>query len=341
MLYDLRAVWNWRLCLLFFELGLWRAGVRVLYTVIWVQHVVNWVPETKLAPKKRWVWEINRVKRLFVTILVIMGSSFSCLSWASEPTPWQIGLQPPASPTAVMIDDFHDILNVIITVITVFVLALLLYTCFRFRESKNPTPSQTTHHAGLEIAWTGIPVIILVAICIPSMNLLYFADRTDNADMTLKVIGHQWYWEYQYPDHGNFTFDANMIPEDEIKEGQKRLMDTDNPVYLPTGKRIRLLFSSVDVGHNWSVSSFGVKVDTWPGRLNETWVQIDKAGTYYGFCSELCGVNHAYMPIMVKAVPPAEFEAWAKKAKQEFARLDEPDTPALPTVKVAQRITTK
>ena len=281
------------------------------------------------------------MKRLFVTILVLTGALFSCLSWASEPTPWQIGLQPPVSPTAVMIDDFHDILNVIITVITVFVLGLLLYTCYRFRESKNPTPSQTTHHAGLEIAWTGIPVIILVAICIPSMNLLYFADRTDNADMTLKVIGHQWYWEYQYPDHGNFAFDANMIPEDEIKEGQKRLMDTDNPVYLPTGKRIRLLFSSVDVGHNWSVSSFGVKVDTWPGRLNETWVQIDKAGTYYGFCSELCGVNHAYMPIMVKAVPPVEFEAWAKKAKQEFARLDEPDTPVLPTIKVAQRITTK
>ncbi len=281
------------------------------------------------------------MKRLFVTILVLMGSSISCLSWASEPTPWQIGLQPPVSPTAVMIDDFHDILNIIITVITVFVLVLLLYTCFRFRESKNPTPSRTTHHAGLEIAWTGIPVIILVAICIPSMNLLYFADRTDDADMTLKVIGHQWYWEYQYPDHGNFTFDANMIPEDEIKEGQKRLMDTDNPVYLPTGKRIRLLFSSVDVGHNWSVSSFGVKVDTWPGRLNETWVQIDKAGTYYGFCSELCGVNHAYMPIMVKAVPPAEFEAWAKKAKQEFARLDEPDAPALPFLNVAQRITNK
>jgi len=281
------------------------------------------------------------VKRLFVTILVLMGSSFSLLSWASEPTPWQMGLQPPVSPTAVMIDDFHDILNVIITVITVFVLALLLYTCFRFRESKNPTPSRTTHHAGLEIAWTGIPVIILVAICIPSMNLLYFADRTDDADMTLKVIGHQWYWEYQYPDHGNFTFDANMIPEDEIKEGQKRLMDTDNPVYLPTGKRIRLLFSSVDVGHNWSVSSFGVKVDTWPGRLNETWVQIDKAGTYYGFCSELCGVNHAYMPIMVKAVPPAEFEDWAKKARQEFARLDEPDSLALPSVKVAQRVTNK
>ncbi|PPR64385.1 MAG: cytochrome c oxidase subunit 2 [Alphaproteobacteria bacterium MarineAlpha4_Bin2] len=282
-----------------------------------------------------------RVNKLFVTVTVLMSTVFAGQATASEPSPWQIGLQPPVTPTAVMINDFHDALNIIITLITVFVLALLLYACFRFRESRNPTPSKTTHHTVIEILWTVIPIVILVGIAIPSMKLLYFADRVEDADMTLKVVGHQWYWEYQYPDHGNFSFDANMIPEDELKPGQKRLMDTDNPVVLPVGKKVRLLFASVDVIHNWSMSSFGVKVDTTPGRLNETWVQIDKAGTYYGFCSELCGVNHAYMPIMVQAVPPPQFEAWVKKAQKEFARVEQPEAPAgqsaKETVKIAAR----
>ncbi|MEL0110763.1 MAG: cytochrome c oxidase subunit II [Rickettsiales bacterium] len=260
---------------------------------------------------------------------------------ASEPTAWQMGLQPAASPTAAKIVELHDILLVIITLITIFVLGLMMYACVRFRESRNPTPSKTTHHSLIASLWTVIPVVILIGIAVPSMKLLYFADRVEDGDMTLKVIGHQWYWEYQYPDHGNFTFDATMVATADLKPGQKRLMDTDNPVVLPTGKKIRLLFASADVIHNWSVSSFGVKIDTTPGRLNETWVQIDKAGTYYGFCSELCGVNHAFMPIMVKAVPPAEFDAWTKKAQKEFARVDVPEAPAgspvEETVKVAAR----
>jgi len=281
------------------------------------------------------------VKRLFVSVSVLMWSALVGPAGASEPTPWQMGLQPAASPTAAKIVELHDILLVIITLITIFVLGLMMYACVRFRESRNPTPSKTTHHALIEILWTVIPVVILIGIAVPSMKLLYFADRVEDGDMTLKVIGHQWYWEYQYPDHGNFTFDANMVATADLKPGQKRLMDTDNPVVLPTGKKIRLLFASADVIHNWSVSSFGVKIDTTPGRLNETWVQIDKAGTYYGFCSELCGVNHAYMPIMVKAVPPAEFDAWTKKAQKEFARVDVPEAPAgspvEETVKVAAR----
>jgi cytochrome c oxidase subunit II len=285
------------------------------------------------------------VNRFLVTVSVLLLAIFAGQAWASEPTPWQMGLQPAASPTAAMIAELHDALLIVITVITVFVLGLLMYASIRFRESRNPTPSKTTHHALLEIAWTVVPVLILVAIAIPSMKLLYFSDKVEDGDMTLKVIGHQWYWEYQYPDYGNFTFDANMVPEAELKPGQKRLMDTDNPVVLPVGKKIRLLFASADVIHNWSMSSFGVKIDTTPGRLNETWVQIDRAGTYYGFCSELCGVNHAYMPIMVKAVPPAEFDAWVKKAKQEFARVDEPEapagTPAEEAVKVAARALSK
>jgi len=281
------------------------------------------------------------VKRLFVSVSVLMWSALVGPAGASEPTAWQMGLQPAASPTAAKIVELHDILLVIITLITIFVLGLMMYACVRFRESRNPTPSKTTHHALIEILWTVIPVVILIGIAVPSMKLLYFADRVEDGDMTLKVIGHQWYWEYQYPDHGNFTFDANMVATADLKPGQKRLMDTDNPVVLPTGKKIRLLFASADVIHNWSVSSFGVKIDTTPGRLNETWVQIDKAGTYYGFCSELCGVNHAFMPIMVKAVPPAEFDAWTKKAQKEFARVDVPEAPAgspvEETVKVAAR----
>ena len=281
------------------------------------------------------------MNRFLVTVSVLLLANFAGQAWASEPTPWQMGLQPAASPTAAMIVELHDALLIVITVITVFVLGLLMYASIRFRESRNPTPSTTTHHALLEIAWTVVPVLILVAIAIPSMKLLYFADRIEDGDMTLKVVGHQWYWEYQYPDHGNFGFDANLIPEDELKPGQKRQMDTDNPVVLPVGKKIRLLFASADTIHNWSMSSFGVKIDTTPGRLNETWVQIDRVGTYYGFCSELCGVNHAYMPIMVKAVPPAEFDAWVKKAKQEFARVDEPEAPAEATVKVAEHALSK
>lgn len=279
-----------------------------------------------------------RVNKLFVTATLLISTVFSGQVAASEPTPWQIGLQSPVTPTAVMINNFHDALNVIIFLITLFVLGLMLYACFRFRESKNPTPSNTTHNTLIEILWTVIPIAILVGIAIPSMKLLYFADKVEDADMTLKVIGHQWYWEYQYPDHGNFGFDANMIPDDELKPGQKRLMDTDNPVVLPVGKKVRLLFASVDVIHNWSMSSFGVKVDTTPGRLNETWVQIDKAGTYYGFCSELCGVNHAFMPIMVQAVPPADFAVWVKRAQKEFARVDKPRVPVGQPAEAAIRV---
>ena len=156
-----------------------------------------------------------RVNRFLVTISVLFVALVAGQAWASEPTPWQMGLLPAASPTAAKIVELHDALLIVITVITVFVLGLLIYVSVRFRESRNPTPSKTTHHALLEIAWTVVPVLILVAIAVPSMKLLYFADRIEDGDMTLKVVGHQWYWEYQYPDYGNFTFDANMVPEAE------------------------------------------------------------------------------------------------------------------------------
>lgn len=261
---------------------------------------------------------------------------FTAPAFAQGPRNWQLGLPEAASPTAELIGDFHDLLLVIITVISIFVLGLLLYVSWRFREKRSPTPTTTTHNTTIEILWTVIPIMILIGIAIPSFRLLYFADRTQEADMTLKIIGNQWYWSYEYPDHGNFTFDANLVPDDELKPGQKRLMETDNPVVLPVGKNVRLLMTATDVLHAWAVTTFGVRLDTVPGRINETWVRVDKPGTFYGFCSELCGAGHAYMPIMVKAVPQAEFDAWVMKAKKEFARADEPVRP----VKAAKALST-
>ena len=247
---------------------------------------------------------------------------------AAEPRNWQLGLTEPHSPTAILIHDFHTGLLVVITAITIFVLALLLYASWRFREKRNPTPSTTTHNTLIEILWTVIPIMILIGIAIPSFRLLYFADRTTEADMTLKIVGNQWYWSYEYPDHGNFTFDANLIPDSDLKPGQKRLMETDNPVVLPVGKKVRLLMTARDVLHSWAISPLGVRLDNVPGRTNETWMQIDTPGTYYGFCSELCGAGHAYMPIMVKAVSPAEFDNWVELAKKTFARAETPAAPA-------------
>ena len=266
----------------------------------------------------------SRFATLGALAAVFSGGS----AMATEPRNWQLGLMEPHSPTAVWINQFHDALVIVITAITVFVLGLLLYASWRFREKRNPTPSRTTHNTTIEILWTVVPIIILVAIAIPSFRLLYFADRTTEADMTLKIIGNQWYWSYEYPDHGNFTFDANLVPDDKLKPGEPRLMTTDNPVVLPVGKKIRLLMTARDVLHAWAVSPLGVRLDNVPGRINETWVQIDKPGTYYGFCSELCGAGHAFMPIMVKAVPPAEFDAWVAKAKQAFNKVDTPAEPA-------------
>ena len=253
---------------------------------------------------------------------------------AAEPRNWQLGFQEPVTPTMERIDGFHDFVTIIATVIALFVMVLLLIVIFRFNEKANPTPSKTTHNLVLEIAWTVIPIVILVVMAIPSFKLMYFADRVEDPDMTLKIIGRQWYWSYEYPDHGNFTFDANIVSNEDLAKDAslKRNMDTDERVVLPVGKKIQLLMTASDVLHNWAVPAFGIKLDTVPGRLNETWVQINKPGVYYGFCSELCGVNHAYMPITVEAVSPEAFEKWVKQAQKKFAKVD--GTP--PPVRVAK-----
>jgi cytochrome c oxidase subunit 2 len=255
---------------------------------------------------------------------------------AAQPTPWQMGFQPSASPVMDQLIDFHNLLLVIIFAIAIFVLLLMVFIFVRFNKRANPVPSRTSHNTLLEVAWTVIPIVILIVITIPSFKLLYYMDRTPNAELTLKVIGHQWYWSYEYPDH-DVAFDAVMIPDDELQPGQLRLLETDNHVVLPVDTRIRLLFTADDVLHAWAIPAFGVKLDTVPGRLNESWVEITRAGVYYGQCSELCGVNHGLMPITVEAVSKARFAAWLEVAKEEFARdSDAPPREVAAAPRVAQ-----
>ena len=262
---------------------------------------------------------LNVLAPLAALGVVIAGGSALAAGIAR---PWQMGTQEPMSPVMEMVDGFHDFLLVIITVIALFVLVLLLYVAVRFNEKANPVPSKTTHNSLLEVLWTVIPVIILVVIAVPSFKLLYYQDRIENADMTLKVIGHQWYWSYEYPDHGNFVFDSVLVPEDELEAGQPRLLAVDNKVVLPVDTNIRLLYTSEDVIHAWAIPALIQKIDAVPGRTNENWMRINKEGTYYGQCSELCGVNHGFMPIVVEAVSKEAFTEWVKKAKEKFASTD-------------------
>lgn len=226
---------------------------------------------------------------------------------------WQLGLQEAASPVKERIDAFHNLLLIVISAIVAFVTLLLAYVVIRFRAKANPEPSKTTHNTMLEVIWTAIPVLILVVIVIPSMKLLYFADKAVDAEMTIKVTGYQWYWGYEYPDHGNFQFMSYMLQDDELKEGQPRLLTTDTAVVVPVDTPIRVLVTAADVLHSWAVPALGVKMDAVPGRMNETWIQVNKEGVYYGQCSELCGTGHGFMPIMVKAVSKEEFASWVEE----------------------------
>ncbi len=235
-------------------------------------------------------------------------------------TPWQMDMQVPASPVAEQIRSFNVILFGLEALITLGVLGLMGFIIWRFNAKRNPVPNKRTHNTTLEILWTVIPIVILVVVAVPSLRLLFFMDRTQEADMTIKVVGHQWYWSYEYPDHGDFTFDSVMIPDDELEPGQPRMLSVDNPVVVPVGVNVRVLLTSDDVIHSWAVPSLGLKTDTVPGRTNETWVRVNAEGTYYGMCSELCGINHGFMPVAVKAVSKADFDIWSQSAKQEYAR---------------------
>ena len=265
------------------------------------------------------------VKRLLCSVAAgIAGLAAAGLkpALAQMPHEWQVDLQPPATPVMEQLYDFHTLLVWIISAISVFVLGLLLYVIVRFRESRNPVPSRTTHHTLVEVLWTVVPVLILVVIAIPSLRILYFSDRVETADMTFKAIGHQWYWSYEYPDHGNFTFDSLMKPTEELAQGEPRLLATDTHVVLPVGTTIRVLITADDVLHAWAVPSFGVKRDAVPGRINESWIRIEREGLYYGQCSELCGTNHAFMPITVEAVSKERFQQWVTEAQATYAKVN-------------------
>jgi len=261
----------------------------------------------------------NQLKRgLGLFGLVTMIGLFAAPAMAQRPTPWQLGFQEAHSPIMEQMTAFHNFLLWIIFAISIFVLVLLLYVIVRFREKKNPNPSQVTHNTTIEVLWTVVPVVILFVIGFYSLPLLYATDDTADADITVKVIGRQWYWSYEYPDNGDFTFDAFMVPEDELKPGQPRLLATDEDLVLPVGKKVRVLVTSSDVLHAFAMPSLGSKVDAVPGRTNETWFQINEPGMYYGQCSELCGAGHAFMPLAIRAVSEAEFNAWVTKAQARF-----------------------
>lgn len=259
-------------------------------------------------------------KKFFWSLALILVCPIN-LIWAvktGQPVPWQIDFQPPASPVMHELKNLHDMVLIIISCIGAFVISMVFYIVWRFRAKKNPTPATWSHNTTLEIVWTAIPIVILLVIAYPTFKLLYYMDSTPNADMTIKAIGKQWYWSYEYPDHGNFSFDSYMIPDKEIKPDQVRLLSVDNPVYVPVGKKIRILTTSNDVIHSWALPSMGVKRDCVPGRINETWFLAEKPGIYYGQCSELCGPKHGMMPIEVRAVPEENFKAWVEEARKKF-----------------------
>ena len=255
-------------------------------------------------------------KILYIFISIFITSR----AFANQPKDWQLGFQNPASDGMRDIVNFHNnLLLPIIIAISVFVLFLMVYACIRFRASRNPNPSTTTHNVTVEILWTLIPCLILIVMAVPSFKILYKQDTIPKADVTVKAIGYQWYWGYEYPDE-NIIFESYMIEEEDLKENQPRLLAVDNEVVVPVNKVIKVLITANDVLHAWALPSFGVKRDAVPGRINETWFKAEKIGTYYGQCSELCGIKHAFMPITVRVVSEEDYQDWLIGAKIEFAK---------------------
>ncbi len=253
------------------------------------------------------------------TLALAGGAAF-----ADQPHPWQLGMQDAATPITERIHAFHNELLVIILAISLFVVALLVYVMVRFNARSHPVPTRTSHNTVIEVLWTVVPVLVLVTIAIPSFKLMYYMDRVPDSKMTIKVTGHQWYWEYTYPDSGNLDFNSNLVAEKDLKPGQPRLLEVDNPLVVPVGTNIRVQVAGSDVIHSWYVPSFGFQEYAVIGRLNEAWFNVEHEGTYYGECNQICGVNHAFMPIEVKAVSQADFDKWLADAKTKFSSLDKP-----------------
>ena len=257
---------------------------------------------------------MNKILLIIFCLLVSQGA------FANQPKEWQLGFQNPASGGMRDIVNFHDnLLLPIITAITVFVLFLMLYACVRFRASANPNPSKRTHNVTVEILWTLIPCLILIVMAVPSFKILYKQDTIPKADLTIKAVGYQWYWGYEYPDE-NIIFESYMIDEKDLRADQPRLLAVDNEVVVPVNKVVKVLITANDVLHAWALPSFGVKRDAVPGRINETWFKAEKEGTYYGQGAELCGIKHAFMPITVKVVSEEDYQEWLSEARVKFAK---------------------
>jgi cytochrome c oxidase subunit II len=262
---------------------------------------------------------LNRIL-MYVGGAVMLAAGGPALAGEGQPSPWQMTFQNANTPIMEQITSFHRFVTIIIVLIGLFVLGLLIYVMVRFNESRHPQPSRTTHNTLLEIAWTVIPVLILVAIAIPSFRLLFAQYDFPKADLTVTATGSQWYWTYEYPDYG-ITFASIIVQEADLKPGQPRLLTVDHELVVPVNKNVVVQVKAVDVIHDWAVPSFGIKLDAVPGRLQRTWFRAERTGMFYGQCSELCGRNHAFMPIAVHVVTDEEFADWLAKHKSS-ASLD-------------------
>ena len=254
-------------------------------------------------------------------LLALLGAG-AAMAGLGQPSPWQFGLQQSATPVMDNIIWFHDFLLYIITAIAAFVLVLLLIVMVRFNARSHPTPSRTTHNTLLEVAWTTIPIMILLVIAVPSFKLLFFQLIPPPAELTVKATGKQWYWSFSYPDNGGFEFDSAMVKEESLKQDQPRLLAADTEMVVPVNKNVHVLTTGADVIHSFAVPSFGIKIDAIPGRINETWFKATREGIFYGQCSELCGRDHAFMPINVRVVSEQAFAAWVEDAKKKYAMKD-------------------
>jgi cytochrome c oxidase subunit II len=260
----------------------------------------------------------QRLLAALVMIAALPGGA-ALAQAVGAPKPWEIGMQAAYGPLKAQEIWLHDLVLVIITLITLFVTGLLAWVIYRYNATRNPVPTRTSHNTVIEILWTVIPVLILVVIAIPSFRLVYYLDRTPDPELTIKVTGHQWYWEYTYPDKNNIDFSSYIIPDDQLKAGQLRLLTVDNELVVPVGKNIRVLTTSGDVIHSFFIPALGVQRYAIPGRTIETWFRADKAGVFYGECNQICGTNHSRMPIVVRAVSPEDFATWLDQAKTKFS----------------------
>ncbi len=267
---------------------------------------------------------MNKIFSLTALLIASITSSAQASekSYEGIAKPWALNFQEAATPVMEQLNNMHNILLFMCFAISIFVLVLLLYVCFRFNRKRNPVASKNAHNTKLEIIWTTIPILILVALAIPSLRLHYFMEKTVDTEMTIKVAGYQWYWHYEYPEHGGINFDSYMLKDKDLKEGDHRMLAVDNRLVVPVDTKIKVLVTGADVIHAFAVPAFGIKRDAIPGRLNETWFEATKIGTFYGQCSELCGVGHGFMPIVIDVVSTEDFAKWVAEKKKAAGIVD-------------------